>query len=65
MVSELIKELENAMLANRRKTEIRLVSLGETAVKGLIEALQHENKLVRLHAASALGKIKDPRAIVR
>ena len=37
--------------------------MGEPAVEPLINALQDEDKNVRMLATSALGKIKDPRAI--
>ena len=40
-----------------------LGEIGEPAVEPLINALQDEDKNVRMLAASALGKIKDPRAI--
>ena len=40
-----------------------LVKIGEPAVEPLINALGEKNEYVRQYAASALGEIKDPRAI--
>lgn len=46
---------EAAMLA--------LASLGAPAVEPLVDALQHDNPGVRIMAAEALGRIRDPRAV--
>lgn len=40
-----------------------MIALGKPAVEPLIQYLQHPDKWARLMAASALGKMKDPRAI--
>ncbi len=51
------------MKAVREESAQALVSIGAAAVPPLVEALKHEEWLVRLHAVEALGKLKSPDAV--
>jgi HEAT repeat protein len=60
---QLITRLGSANEGWRVDAEARLVSLGQAAVQLLINALGHAYPQVRLHAATALSRIGDPRGI--
>jgi HEAT repeat protein len=47
----------------RVEAEGRLIQLGAAAVPLLIGALHHANPAVRIHAAHALARLKDPRGL--
>jgi HEAT repeat protein len=59
----LISRLTSPNESWRVDAETRLVALGEAAVDALIGAMQHAYAAVRVHAAHALAKIGDPRAL--
>ncbi len=62
-VAALIQNLGHEDRDKRMDATVALVEAGEAAVELLIAALQHENIFVRSHAATALGRIGDKRAI--
>jgi HEAT repeat protein len=47
----------------RIDAELRLIELGAAAVEPLVAALAHSEPSVRLHAVSALGRLRDPRGL--
>jgi HEAT repeat protein len=59
----LISRLTSPNESWRVDAETRLVSLGNAAVFPLIGALRHANPAVRVHAAHALARIRNPIAI--
>lgn len=60
-ISYLIHCLANPRLAKANRAQRRLIAIGPDAVEQLIEAAKSQSKEVRLHAAWALGQIRDPR----
>lgn len=62
-VAVLMPLLQDKVKAVREETSSALAAIGAAAVAGLIEALEHEDWLVRLHAVEALGKLKSPDAV--
>ncbi|GMV50346.1 MAG: hypothetical protein NBKEAIPA_00336 [Nitrospirae bacterium] len=62
-VSALMPLLQDKVKAVREEAAAALAALGTAAVAALIDALQHEEWLVRLHAIEALGKLKSPEAV--
>jgi HEAT repeat protein len=57
-VSALMPLLQDKVKAVREEVSGALASIGGVAVLALIQALQHDEWLVRLHAVEALGKLK-------
>lgn len=57
-VAHLVPLLQDKVKAVREETAHGLARIGEAAVPALIEALAHEDWLVRLHTVEALGKVK-------
>lgn len=62
-VDPLIPLLQDKVKAVREEVATALASIGEAAIPSLLEALQHTEWLVRLHAVESLGKTKSPRAV--
>lgn len=62
-VAPLVPLLQDKVKAVREETAAALASIGEAAIPALLDALQHEEWLVRLHAVESLGKTKSPRAV--
>lgn len=62
-VEPLVRALRHRHDALTGAAEEAFVHLGPAALPGLIEASRSEDEWVRQHAAHALGKIHDPRAI--
>lgn len=62
-VPELIMELSDRSEDVRWAAAYALVKVGAPAVGPLIRALDNKDSVVRLRAAWALGRIKDPRAV--
>jgi HEAT repeat protein len=63
-VAPLTHLMKNPIPNNRCKVVDCLGEIGAPAVEPLIEALKDESYFVRISAVQALGKIKDPRAVV-
>ena len=57
-VSVLMPLLQDKVKAVREEASGALAAIGGVAVLALIQALQHDEWLVRLHAVEALGKLK-------
>jgi len=55
--------LHDKVKAVRVDASEALVLIGQAAVPLLLEALKHDEWLVRLHAVEALGKIKSPESV--
>ena len=62
-VMPLIPFLQDKVKAVRVDAADALARIGQAAVPYLVEALRHQEWLVRLHAVEALGKIKSPDAV--
>lgn len=62
-VPALMPLLQDTVKAVREEAAGALAKLGPTAVPVLIEALTHQEWLVRLHAVEALGKTRSPDAV--
>jgi len=62
-IEELTKQLGDKNIRARQRAERELVALGKIAVELLIYALEDDSWTTRCRAASALGKIRDTRAI--
>jgi hypothetical protein len=63
-VEKLIRKLEDKHAKVRQNAVDALVAIGPPAVDPLIAALKDADRNVRRLAAEALGRIKDPRAVV-
>jgi len=59
----LVERLSSDHEGWRADAELRLVELGEAAVEPLLRALRHPSPSVRLHAARALSRMREPRAL--
>ena len=55
--------LQDKVKAVREEASSALAAIGVAAVAGLIDALQHDDWLVRLHAVEALAKLKSPDSV--
>ena len=55
--------LQDKVKAVREEVSGALAAIGGVAVLALIQALQHDEWLVRLHAVEALGKLKSSDAV--
>jgi HEAT repeat protein len=62
-VPALMPLLQDKVKAVREEASGALAAIGVAAMAGLIEALQHDDWLVRLHAVEALGKLKSPDSV--
>ena len=62
-VAPLVPLLQDKVKAVREETAAALASIGEAAIPALLDALRHDEWLVRLHAVESLGKTKSPRAV--
>src|SRR5581483_5944449 len=59
----LLPLLQDKVKAVREEAAQALASIGSAAVPLLLQALKHEEWLVRLHAVESLGKLKSPAAV--
>ncbi len=62
-ISPVMRLLQDKVKAVREEAATALVSIGKPAVPVLLEALRHDDWLVRLHAIEALGKVRAPEAV--
>lgn len=62
-VEALIPLLQDKVKAVREETATALAAIGDAAIPCLVQALKHEDWLVRLHAVESLGKARSPRAV--
>jgi len=62
-VEPLIPLLQDKVKAVREEAAATLAAIGDSAIPSLVNALQHEEWLVRLHAVEALGKTRSPQAV--
>lgn len=62
-VPPLIPLLQDNVKAVREEVSGALASIGDAAIPALLDALRHEEWLVRLHAVEALGKAKSRKAV--
>ncbi|UVT19050.1 MAG: HEAT repeat domain-containing protein [Nitrospira sp.] len=62
-VEPLIPLLQDKVKAVREETAAALAAIGDAAIPSLINALQHEAWLVRLHAVESLGKTRSREAV--
>ena len=62
-VPALMPLLQDKVKAVREEASSALAAIGVAAMAGLIDALQHDDWLVRLHAVEALGKLKSPDSV--
>jgi HEAT repeat protein len=59
----LIPLLQDKVKAVREEAAAGLAAIGDPAIPWLVNALRHEDWLVRLHAVEALGKSRSPQAV--
>jgi HEAT repeat protein len=62
-IPALMPLLQDKVKAVREETSGALAGLGPAAIPVLVEALTHEEWLVRLHAVESLGRTKSPDAV--
>lgn len=62
-VVPLIPLLQDKVKAVREEAAIALAAVGDAAIPCLVQALKHEDWLVRLHAVESLGKSRSPHAV--
>lgn len=62
-VSALMPLLQDKVKAVREEAAGALAAIGTPSIPSLVEALRHEEWLVRLHAVEALGKLRSPDAV--
>ncbi len=62
-VEPLIPLLQDKVKAVREETTAALAAIGDAAIPSLVDALQHETWLVRLHAVESLGKTRSRQAV--
>lgn len=62
-IAPLIPLLQDKVKAVREEAATALAAIGDPAIPLLINALRHEEWLVRLHAIEALGKTRSPQAV--
>lgn len=62
-VEPLIPLLQDKVKAVREEAAASLATIGDAAISSLLNALQHEDWLVRLHAVESLGKAQSKRAV--
>jgi HEAT repeat protein len=59
----LIPLLQDKVKAVREEAAAGLAAIGDPAIPSLVNALRHEEWLIRLHAVEALGKTRSPQAV--
>jgi HEAT repeat protein len=59
----LIPLLQDKVKAVREESAAVLATIGDAAIPSLVNALRHDEWLVRLHAVESLGKTKSPQAV--
>lgn len=62
-VPALVPLLQDKVKAVREEAAGALAAIGTASIPSLVQALRHEEWLVRLHAVEALGKLKSPDAV--
>ncbi|HJR77051.1 MAG TPA: HEAT repeat domain-containing protein [Nitrospiraceae bacterium] len=62
-VPSLIPLLQDKVKAVREEAAGALAAIGTASIPSLVQALRHEEWLVRLHAVEALGKLRTPEAV--
>jgi HEAT repeat protein len=62
-VEPLIPLLQDKVKAVREEAAATLAAIGDPAIPSLLDALRHEDWLVRLHAVESLGKARSHRAV--
>jgi HEAT repeat protein len=62
-ITALIPLLQDKVKAVREEVATTLATIGNPAIPSLLETLQHEDWLVRLHAVEALGKTRSRQAV--
>jgi len=62
-IEPLLPLLQDKVKAVREEVAAALAAIGEAAIPALLETLQHEEWLVRLHAVESLGKMKSQKAV--
>ncbi len=62
-VEALISLLQDKVKAVREESATALAAIGDAAIPCLVQALKHDDWLVRLHAVESLGKARSPRAV--
>jgi len=62
-VQSLIPRLQDKVKAVREEASGALAAIGDAAIPQLLQALAHEEWLVRLHAVESLGKMRSPKAV--
>ncbi len=62
-VGPLVPLLQDKVKAVREEAGGALAAIGDPAIPALLNALAHDEWLVRLHAVESLGKTKSPRAV--
>jgi HEAT repeat protein len=62
-VEALIPLLQDRVKAVREEAATALAAIGDAAIPFLVNALKHEDWLVRLHAVESLGKAHSPHAV--
>ncbi|HMS85316.1 MAG TPA: HEAT repeat domain-containing protein [Nitrospira sp.] len=62
-VDALIPLLQDKVKAVREEAATALAAIGEAAIPCLVQALKHDDWLVRLHAVESLGKARSPHTV--
>ncbi|MDF2459683.1 MAG: uncharacterized protein K0S79_2099 [Nitrospira sp.] len=62
-IDPLIPLLQDKVKAVREEVAVALAEIGDAALSSLLDALQHPEWLVRLHAVEALARMRSPRAV--
>ena len=62
-VAFLMPLLQDKVKAVREQVTASLAAIGDSAVSPLLQALEHDEWLIRLHAVEALGKLKSADAV--
>jgi HEAT repeat protein len=62
-VEALIPLLQDKVKAVREESATALAAIGDAAIPCLVQALKHDDWLVRLHAVESLGKARSSRAV--
>ncbi|MFO0698863.1 MAG: HEAT repeat domain-containing protein [Nitrospira sp.] len=62
-VEALIPLLQDKVKAVREEATTALAAIGDPSIPCLLQALKHEDWLVRLHAVESLGKARSPHAV--
>jgi HEAT repeat protein len=62
-VALLVPLLQDKVKAVRAEAASALAAIGTASIPSLVQALRHDDWLVRLHAVEALGKLRSPDAV--